>query len=1086
MSRRASPSDGWTRGSVDAIPRRRLAGRIADALETGSLVVVAPAGYGKTTALAEAVGMAGWDVAWLPCSPSDRDPGRLLVHLVGSIRRAVPGAADVLGERLNVATVPVDPGLAVQALESELARLLVEPLVVVIDDAEHLAGAAEAEQVVADLVATPLKTLRVAVLGRRPLVLRTARLSAAGRLTELGPADLAFGVEECAELMLRRAGREPSRDELETVWTATEGWPLGVALAAGSERPLAIRPPRAGALDTYLAEELLDPMEPRMRDAVIDSSVAPELDPSLVRALGLPEDFLGEVRRRGVPLRAPTGDDERLAYHPLVRELLSARLVRDRPAARRSQLHAVVAEALEAEDRGPEGIEHWLAAGRHDRASALVARHGETLLATAPATVGRWLEQLPADARTAPGLRLLEGRLAHAAGRLEDAEAPLRDAMDGHARSGDDERAWLARATLAYGYLMRRRFEPAVRMADGYASSSAVAAPMVALIAAAALGGAGSYREASERFADAAARSAGGPLAPLAPGMHGFFVDLPCGRLDAALAGVRETVAQLERVDPFGQLTQVLGMGAAIHDYRGEPDDAVACFVRAEHLSQQTAFDGYVTHFGHVFRASLHARNGRLAEAELALSRSSARFPGWFASDADVTRAAIAAGRGDYDVLERAIESVTMVPWTPGVHATALLIPVLVAAGRRDRARDVVDEALAARPALASGARLLALRAWVRSLDGDEAGALADVRRAWEDAGDGTRHLLRRERPRLEPLLWKALERGVLAPEDVVEAVDAARPGGTAALALTRHPAPDVRRTAVLAAVASGHPRAVARAGELQADPDPAVASAARAGFRTEPPPLVFTVLGGFGLRRGVFRIDDDAWRRRAAQRLVRILLMNRDAAMSEDELFAALWPDKAGAAARRSLQVIVSAARAVVDWPSTTDSVLLVTRRTYRLELTERDIVDADEFERAAVAALGAVGQDAPALLEAAANRWTGEPLPEDRYEDWAAAGRERLIDLYGRVLTALAEARSAIGDHPGAVDARRRHVGLDPLDEGAQRGLMVAYARSGRRSYALRQYLACRRALVDGLGIEPAQETVALQRLILAGDTV
>ena len=136
----------------------------------------------------------------------------------------------------------------------------------------------------------------------------------------------------------------------------------------------------------------------------------------------------------------------------------------------------------------------------------------------------------------------------------------------------------------------------------------------------------------------------------------------------------------------------------------------------------------------------------------------------------------------------------------------------------------LVDEALAARPALASGARLLALRAWLRSLDGDEAGALADVTRAWEDAGDGTRHLLRRERPRLEPLLWTALERGVLAPERVVEALDAARPGGTAALALTRHPAPDVRRTAVLAAVASGHPRAVARADELQADPDPAVA----------------------------------------------------------------------------------------------------------------------------------------------------------------------------------------------------------------------------------------------------------------------
>ena len=137
--------------------------------------------------------------------------GRLLVHLVGSIRRAVPGAADVLGERLDVATEPVDLGLAVQALESELERLLVEPLVVVIDDAEHLAGAAEAERVVADL---RRDAAEATACGRRSRAGRWCcgrrGCSVAGRLTELGPADLAFGVEECAELMLRRTGREPS------------------------------------------------------------------------------------------------------------------------------------------------------------------------------------------------------------------------------------------------------------------------------------------------------------------------------------------------------------------------------------------------------------------------------------------------------------------------------------------------------------------------------------------------------------------------------------------------------------------------------------------------------------------------------------------------------------------------------------------------------------------------------------------------------------------------------------------------------------------------------------------------------------
>ena len=329
---------------------------------------------------------------------------------------------------------------------------------------------------------------------------------------------------------------------------------------------------------------------------------------------------------------------------------------------------------------------------------------------------------------------------------------------------------------------------------------------------------------------------------------------------------------------------------------------------------------------------------------------------------------------------------------------------MLAESDRRNRARELVEEVLAARPARASGTRLIALRAWLRSLDGDDAGAVADVTRAWEEAGDEPQHLLRREWPRLEPLLWRALEVGALAPASVVAALEAALPGGAAVLAFTRHPVPEVRRVAVLAAVASGHPGAVARAKDLQADPDPAVASAAhaaRARLKADPPPLAFTVLGGFSVRRGTYEVDDDAWPRRAAQRLVRILLMHRDAAMSEDALFAALWPDKSGAAARRNLQVIVSTVRAVLDWPGTQRGLVLVARRSYRLgprgtRRRGRRRVRARGCRRARCNRR----RTHPALLEAAASRWTGEPLPEDRYEDWAVPGRERLLDVYGRLL--------------------------------------------------------------------------------------
>ena len=111
---------------------------------------------------------------------------------------------------------------------------------------------------------------------------------------------------------------------------------------------------------------------------------------------------------------------------------------------------------------------------------------------------------------------------------------------------------------------------------------------------------------------------------------------------------------------------------------------------------------------------------------------------------------------------------------------------------------------------------------------------------------------------------------------------------------------------------------------------------------------------------------------------------------------------------------------------------------------------------------------------------------LPEERYADWATAYRERLIDRHIAVLTALVELRERAGDPAGAADLARELVDIDPLNEGAHRALIVAYARAGRTGHALRQYLECRRALVEALGIEPAEATSRLQARVLAGERV
>jgi DNA-binding SARP family transcriptional activator len=88
--------------------------------------------------------------------------------------------------------------------------------------------------------------------------------------------------------------------------------------------------------------------------------------------------------------------------------------------------------------------------------------------------------------------------------------------------------------------------------------------------------------------------------------------------------------------------------------------------------------------------------------------------------------------------------------------------------------------------------------------------------------------------------------------------------------------------------------------------------------------------------------------------------------------------------------------------------------------------------------------------------------------------------------VLGALCDDCLDRGDLIAAALRARDLVELDPLNEGAHRRLMIAYARAGQRSQALRQFLECRRALVEQLGVEPASETARLQQRILAGEPV
>ena len=573
---------------------------------------------------------------------------------------------------------------------------------------------------------------------------------------------------------------------------------------------------------------------------------------------------------------------------------------------------------------------------------------------------------------------------------------------------------------------------------------------------------------------------------------------LSTGPTEGAIELLDLAIAELEVHDPYGRLPYAQGMYLATLRGLGEVEAALEWVDRCERESARVGLGFAIGDF-RLQRASLLAQSGDLSRAEVELARVGRREgAGWRGVYEAEAVAHVALLRGDSSeavaAAQRALDCKPPQPWR--IIATVEMAGVLAEAGASGLAREAIDETLAyldesfpAERGRRDRAWVLASRACLEYRTGEPESACQSMRACWDEAGTDAGRMVRAHWPAIRPVLWHALAEGAIAPAEVLPALQEAFPGGDALVAMVEHPDPEVRRAALLTALPAGHPAVLARLTELEKDADEqvvAAAAATREHLRTRPAPLRFELLGGFRVKRAGWELDEAAWKRPMAARVVRFLLIQGSGGVPEDALFDAFWADRPADTARQHLAQAVSRARRVLDLPGAEQSVIEVKERTYQLRLRERDSVDAGQFVAAAGAALAARGRERRPALEGAAALWTGEPLPEDRYAPWSFTWREALVQTYSHVLSALVETYDAAGDHHDAIRAAAHLLELDPLNERGHQRLMVAYARTGQKSQALRQFLECRRALISDLGVEPSAETSELQARILAGEPV
>ena len=241
-------------------------------------------------------------------------------------------------------------------------------------------------------------------------------------------------------------------------------------------------------------------------------------------------------------------------------------------------------------------------------------------------------------------------------------------------------------------------------------------------------------------------------------------------------------------------------------------------------------------------------------------------------------------------------------------------------------------------------------------------------------------------------------------------------------------------------------------------------------------------LLGGFQVAVGDRVVPDAAWRTQKARGLVKLLCLAPNHQLHREQVLDLLWPELEPEAAAGNLRCTLHAARRALepDRVAVGQSILRLRHDVLSFEGDNALSIDVDTFSAAAEAAHRR--QDI-AACQTALDYYTGDLLPEDRYEDWAAALREALKETFLGLLFSLAHLHESRGEYGPGITALERVVMADPTHEDAHAGLMRLYALSGRPGQALRQYERLKDGLARELDVEPSVTSQRLHASIASG---
>jgi LuxR family transcriptional regulator, maltose regulon positive regulatory protein len=387
------------------IPRPRLRERLDRGAESKLVLVSAPAGFGKTTLLAEWLASDPVDarpVAWLSLDENDNHPASFWTYLITALQTVQPGiGAGAIALQQSPQPPPIE--ILMAALLNEVGTIA-RDFVLVLDD-YHQIDARPIHDGIAFLLDHMPASMHLVITSRADPPLPLARLRGRSELTEIRAADLRFAPAEAAAFINETMGLHLSAQNLAVLDARTEGWIAGLQLAAlsmqGREDVSGFIAAFSGDdryIVDYLIDEVLERQPAPLRRFLLQTSILERLTGPLCDAVTGEQDGRAALERleRGNVFVVRLDDRRQwYRYHHLFADVLQARL-RDELPGEVGVLHRRASEWYEQDGQPADAIRHAQAAGDFELAAGLIeAAAKATLLRYEPALLLEWLRPLP-------------------------------------------------------------------------------------------------------------------------------------------------------------------------------------------------------------------------------------------------------------------------------------------------------------------------------------------------------------------------------------------------------------------------------------------------------------------------------------------------------------------------------------------------------------------------------------------------------------------------------------------------------------------------------------------------------------------